>query len=103
MSDHPSLASRVQAAHARAAALPAEAKSWRKPPVADATAFAAIQQRAVQVAQSMPKSDKVAAAQTLLSAVPSCLLPVDQPEQKAAQRHLAVIAQGGEPAHGATR
>lgn len=95
MSDHPSLASRVEAAKKRARALPPEAASWRKPPVADARGYAAIQQRTDQVAKAMPTSEEVAGAQTLLSAVPSCVLPVDQPEQKAAQQRLAEVVQQG--------
>jgi len=97
MSDHPSLVSRVEAAKKRAAALPPEAPSWRRPPLADAKRYAAIQQRAVQVAKTMKTSEEIAKAQTLLSAVPSCLLPVDQPDQKAAQQKLAAIAHGEEP------
>ncbi len=97
MSDHPSLASRVQAAKERARALPPEARSWRQPPVADAKGYVAIQQRTVQVAKAMPTSEQVAGAQTLLSAVPSCILPVDQPEQKAAQKRLAEAVQGTGP------
>lgn len=97
MSDHPSLASRVQAAKERARALPPEARSWRQPPVADAKGYAAIQQRTVQVAKAMPSSEQVAGAQTLLSAVPSCILPIDQPEQKAAQRRLAEAVQRSGP------
>jgi len=92
-SDHPSLASRVEHAKESAAALPPEAKSWRRPPIANAQAYAAIKQRTALVAKTMPNSDQVGVAQTLLAAVPSCLLPVDQPEQKDAQRRLAVAVQ----------
>ena len=92
-SDHPSLASRVERAKQRAAALPPASKSWRRPPIADTQAFAAIKQRTVQVAKTMPNSDQVGVAQTLLAAVPSCLLPVDAPEQKDAQRRIAVAVQ----------
>lgn len=88
MSDHPSLASRVAEAKKRAAALPPEAAGWRKPPVADAGAFAALQARAAQVGSSMRTSEQLAKAQTLLSAVPSCVSPEDQPDQKEAQRRL---------------
>lgn len=90
LSDHPSLASRVERAHQRAAALPAEATSWRRPPIADARRYAALRQRTQLVAKTMPTSEQVALAQTLLSAVPSCVLPVDPPEQKEAQRRLTV-------------
>lgn len=85
MSDHPSLKSRVEAAKQRVAALPPDAAKYRKAPVADAAKFAGMYQRAEMIAKSMPSDDQLATAQTLLSAVPSCLLPVDQPDQKAAQ------------------
>jgi predicted Zn-dependent protease len=90
MSDHPTLASRVKLAKERAAALPPEAQGWRRPPVADARRYAAIKERTQLVAKTMPSDDQVAVAQTLLSAVPSCVLPVDRPEQKEAQRRIAV-------------
>jgi len=90
LSDHPSLASRVERAEKRAAALPPEAASWRRPPIADARRYALLRQRAQLVAKTMPTSEQVALAQTLLAAVPSCVLPVDPPAQKEAQRRLAV-------------
>lgn len=85
LSDHPSLASRVTAAKQRASALPASAKDWRKPPVADAAKFAALKSRAESVGKSMPNDQSLARAKLLLAAVPSCLLPEDAPEQKEAQ------------------
>jgi predicted Zn-dependent protease len=88
-SDHPTLKSRVQAAKERVAKLPPEAASWRKPPVADGPRFAGIQQRAAQVAASMPKDKSMEVAQTLLSSVASCVSPVDQPEQKEARAKIA--------------
>lgn len=94
-SDHPSLASRVEAAKKRAAELPPEAASWRKPPVADPAKFAALKARAAQIGASMKTSEQLAKAQTLLSAVPSCVTPEDQPEQKNAQQRLAQALQGG--------
>lgn len=89
LSSHPSLASRVERAKKRAAALPPEAASWRRPPIADAKRYALLRQRTQRMAQAMPTSEQVALAQTLLSAVPSCVLPVDQPAQKEAQRRIA--------------
>jgi len=97
MSDHPSLASRVAEAKERAAKLPPEASSWRKPPVADAAAFAALKTRAVLVGNAMKTSEQLATAQTLLSAVPSCVTPEDQPDQKAAQQRLVRALEGGSP------
>lgn len=97
MSDHPTLASRVAAAKKFASQLPPDAKQWRKPPIANAAKFAALKQRAIEVGKMMPKDEQLENAQTLLSAVPSCLLPVDQPDQKAAQAKLkqAVEAESG--------
>jgi len=87
-SDHPTLASRVQAAHARALKLPPEATSWRKPPIADAAKFEELKARAAEVAKTTKKDTELGKAQLLLRAVPSCLLPVDSPAQKDAQEQL---------------
>jgi predicted Zn-dependent protease len=94
-SDHPSLSSRVEAAKKRAAELPPEAASWRKPPIADPQKFAALKARAAQIGATMKTSEQLAKAQTLLSAVPSCVTPEDQPEQKNAQQRLAQALEGG--------
>jgi predicted Zn-dependent protease len=96
-SDHPTLASRVAAAKKRVTELPPDAKKWRKPPIADAAKFAALKQRAIEIGKKMPSDEQLKTAQTLLSAIPSCLLPVDQPDQKAAQATVrkAVEAQSG--------
>lgn len=93
MSDHPTLSSRVERARQRAASLPPEAASWRRPPVRNALKYAAIKQRVTQVASTMPENTQVALAQTLLSAVPSCVLPMDPPQQKEAQRRIAAAVQ----------
>jgi len=91
-SDHPSLASRVQATRQRAAQLPPEAKNWRKPPVVDAAQFRAMQQRATQLAKTMPKDQSLEKAQTLLNAVGNCLVPKETPEQIRARQQLQAIA-----------
>jgi predicted Zn-dependent protease len=88
MSDHPTLASRVEAAKKYAAELPPDAKSWRRPPVADAAKFEQIKQRAVAVGAKMPNDETLAKAQSLLSAFPSCVSPIDQPDQEQAQKQL---------------
>jgi len=102
-SDHPTLKSRVEAAKDRVSKLSPEDKQRHKPPIADATKFAALKQRAAEVSKKMPSDEQLKTAQTLLAAVPSCLLPVDQPEQKAAQEKLrkAVEAEqsGAKPAN----
>jgi predicted Zn-dependent protease len=95
-SDHPSLASRVKAAHEHAAALPAEAASWRKPPIKDASAFAAFKTHVASVGSSMKTSEQLAKAQTLLTSVPSCVTPMDQPDQKQAQDRLAKALQAAQ-------
>jgi predicted Zn-dependent protease len=101
-SDHPSLSSRVQAAHVRAQQLPAEAAGWRKPPIADPARFEALKLRAAQVAKTTKKDTELGKAQLLLRSVPSCLLPVDTAEQKDAQEQLKAAAvaaqnQGAKP------
>jgi hypothetical protein len=88
LSDHPSLRSRVEAARVRAARLPPEASSWRRPPVADAARFEALKRRAAAVASSMSRDQSLDAARTLLSAVGNCLVPVDQPEQLRARARI---------------
>jgi predicted Zn-dependent protease len=90
MSDHPSLASRVAAAKQKAARLSPDAEKWRRPPVADVAAYQEKKDLVAQVAAHSPKDTDVAAAQTLLSAIPNCLLPVDSPEQKEAQSKVEV-------------
>ena len=73
--------------------LPPEAASWRKPNVAPGAKFDEMKQRAAQIAKSTPSNEKLKTAQTLLSAVPSCLLPEDQPEQKEAQAKIKRAAE----------
>ena len=91
-SDHPTLASRVQAAQAQAAKLPAEAAQWRREPVAGKSKFAAMKARAV--AMTAANGDKAKAqAKLLLRSVPSCLLPNDTKEQKDAQAQLRAAEQ----------
>jgi predicted Zn-dependent protease len=95
-SDHPSLASRVKAAREHAAQLPPDAKSWRKPPIKDAAAFADFKKHVASVGASMKTSEQLAKAQTLLTSVPSCVTPVDQPDQKQAQERLAKALQSAQ-------
>jgi predicted Zn-dependent protease len=98
MSDHPSLSSRVAAARQRAARLPPEAQSLRRPAVAQGAAFRALQDRTVELAASLPRDQTLEAAAVLLAAVPSCMLPEDQPQQKAAQAKLrAAVAAAKQP------
>jgi predicted Zn-dependent protease len=88
MSDHPSLASRVEQAKQWAAALPPEAKKWRKPPIADEARFKQLQARAQQLAKTMPSDKSMEEAQTLLAAFGNCLMPTEQPEQVKARKEI---------------
>jgi predicted Zn-dependent protease len=92
-SDHPSLASRVEAARQWAATLPPEAKTWRKPPVADEAKFKKLQARAAQLAKTMPDDKSMKEAQTLLAAFGNCLMPTEQPEQIKARKEIQRVNQ----------
>ena len=92
MSDHPKLASRVANAEKRVAKLPARAAEWRKPPVSDAQQFAALQQRAAQLAQSLPNDQSMQQAQAMLASFSSCVSPTDQPGQKQARKQVKADA-----------
>lgn len=91
-SDHPSLKSRVEEANKRAAALPPEAKKWRKAPIADEAKFKALQARAAKLGKSMPDDKSLEGAQTLLAAFPSCFAAVDQPGQAKARKEVQQAA-----------
>jgi predicted Zn-dependent protease len=89
LSDHPSLASRVQIAKERASKLGPEARQWARPPVADAARFRQLQDRAAQLSKTLPDDASLAKAQTLLAALPrSCLTPAIQEDQIEAQKRL---------------
>jgi predicted Zn-dependent protease len=88
MSDHPSLANRVQDAKARAAALPPEAKQWRRPPVADAGRFKNLQAKAAELGKTLPSDQTMEEAQTLLSAFSNCFAPGGDPSQSQAREKL---------------
>jgi predicted Zn-dependent protease len=94
LSDHPTLKSRVEQAEQRAADLPPNAKNWREPPVADASKFKALQQRAIAVGKNMPTDQSLANSQELLQALPrSCVAPVDPPDAVQARERLAQRAE----------
>lgn len=88
MSDHPTLASRVDAAKQRVAKLPPEAEKWRKAPVADPAEFKQLQARAAKVSKTMPNDQSLQGAQKLLAAFSNCMLPDEQPEQKEARQEI---------------
>ena len=87
VSDHPALSSRVKATNERVKQVD-PGKNRQRPPIADASAFKAIQSRAIAVARNTPDDTTLAAAQLMLQAFPSCVTPTEQPDQKAAQNRL---------------
>jgi predicted Zn-dependent protease len=88
-SDHPTLASRVEAANERVKELPPEAKSWRKPPVADDAQFKALQARAAQLAKTLPDDSSLQNSQQLLQALPrSCIVPYTAKDEVQARQEL---------------
>jgi predicted Zn-dependent protease len=89
LSDHPTLASRVEAAKKRARELGPEADRWRRPPVASASRFRELQARAAQLSKTLPDDASLAKTQQLLAAIPrSCLTPAIQADQLEAQKRL---------------
>ncbi|MGH7215128.1 MAG: M48 family metalloprotease, partial [Tepidisphaeraceae bacterium] len=96
MSSHPSLKGRVEAAKRRASELPKSAEKWRRPPVAEAARFRALQERAARLGKEMPEDKSLEQAQSLLSAFPSCVSPTDQPGQKEAREEVMRAARGAE-------
>jgi hypothetical protein len=89
LSDHPTLASRVQAAKERASKLGPDADRWRHPPVASASQFRDLQDRAARLSKTLPDDKSLAKTQELLSALPrSCLTPAIQQDQLDAQKRL---------------
>lgn len=90
LSDHPSLKSRVELAHKRAAELSPQVKQqMERPDVASAAQYAQLQQRSIQVGASMPNDTTLSAVSELLQALPrSCLTPVIFPDQERAAEEL---------------
>jgi hypothetical protein len=75
---------RADAARAMAEQLPPAALDWARPPIADAKRFAEYQKTALNLGRGELEGD----IRLLLTAVPSCLTAVDQPDQLAAQQQL---------------
>jgi predicted Zn-dependent protease len=89
LSDHPTLASRVQAAKERASKLGPDADRLRRPPVASASQFRGLQDRAARLSKTLPDDKSLAKTQELLAALPrSCLTPAIQADQLDAQKRL---------------
>jgi predicted Zn-dependent protease len=93
MSDHPKLSTRVANTRRRISELPPEAKTWRRPPVADEARFRALQARAAQIGKTMKTDKSLQQAQLMLAAFPSCVSPEDQPDQKQAQNVIYTARQ----------
>jgi predicted Zn-dependent protease len=99
-SDHPTLASRVEAAKKWAAELPPSAQAWRKPPVADAAKFHQLQARANQVAKTTRSDETLANSQQLLQALPrSCIIPYTTQDELAARKAIADKAEAAQQAN----
>ena len=90
LSDHPSLSNRVKATKERVSKLPPEAKSRRRPPVADAARFKQLQERAAELGKKLPDDKSLANSQELAQALPrSCVAPVDPPDAMEARKRLS--------------
>ena len=89
LSDHPTLASRVQVAKDRARELGPDAERLQRPPVANGSRFRDLQDRAQRLAKTLPNDKSLAQAKELLQALPrSCLTPAVQEDQVRAQKQL---------------
>jgi predicted Zn-dependent protease len=96
LSDHPTLANRVENTERRVKELPPDASQWRRPDIADAAKFKQLQARANELAKSLPDDTKLASSQKLLQALPrSCVAPAnpDPPDAQQARQQLAQQAQ----------
>ena len=99
LSDHPTLAKRVENTERRAKELPPNADQWRKPPIADESRFHELQARAADLSKRMPDDTKLANSQKLLQALPrSCVAPAnpDPPDAHQAREQLAQQANGSQ-------
>lgn len=86
MSDHPTLKSRVVTVNKYVSELPPAAAGWRKPPVATPAQFHVLQERAAQIARSLPTDKSVKGAKLLLASFPSCVSPTQTKTQQDAQK-----------------
>jgi predicted Zn-dependent protease len=89
LSDHPTLASRVESTKRRIGELPPDSGRWLRPPVADAARFSQLQARAKALAKTMPDDKSLEQTQELLAAMPrSCLTPAVHEDQFRAEMHV---------------
>ena len=97
MSDHPTLASRVEAAKKRAANMPPQADQWRRPPVAGGKRFQDLQARASRLGKTLPSDQTLANSQELLQALPrSCVAPVEPKDAVQARERIVQRAEAAE-------
>ncbi len=89
MSDHPTLASRVEASKKAAKKLDSDYEKDRRPPIASPDRFRALKERAAEIARRTPDDKSLANTQQLLQALPrSCLTTEPPSDQKQAQDEL---------------
>jgi len=86
--DHPSLASRVEAANRRRSELSKNSGAYKKPDTASDSEFASLKARAKDVSAKMPDDKSLQQAQQLLSAFNSCVAAKDSPEQIKARQEI---------------
>jgi predicted Zn-dependent protease len=85
LSDHPSLANRVQTINGYVKDLPPQTAQLRRPETAAPDRFHQLQARAAEIDKQMPDDKSLESAQNLLNAFPSCVAAVETPKQKQAQ------------------
>lgn len=104
LSDHPTLASRVDATKKRVQDLPSDASKWRHPPIADASKFRELQQRAASLGKKLPDDKSLQNSQQLAQALPrSCVAPIDPPDAIQAREDLAAKANASKTASQSTQ
>ena len=87
--DRLSLEQRSALAAERLARLPASARNWRRHNVADPQTFAELRQAARELPEG--PGPYLARPWVYLRALPNCVLPTDEPEQRQAQEYLRQI------------
>jgi predicted Zn-dependent protease len=101
-SDHPTLASRVEAANKRVAALDRDkVNALRQPDIATQQQFDQNKHSAIAASQGMPDDQHVLQAKNLLQALPrSCWVPYEPDDQKEAQQKIIDAAKQQQPPQG---
>jgi len=90
-SDHPTLASRVEASEKRIKELPADAvEKYHQPRIREQAGFNEIKARAARLAAVSPNDKSLANTKQLLQALPrSCWVPFDPDDRKQAQQDIS--------------